>query len=62
MSKFYCWISIGNKFIFICRMVKKCHNLKFLDLSFCIEINDTFVDELRSKYPGVVFKKSFSDE
>ena len=43
-------------------MVKKCHNLKFLDLSFCVEINDTFVDELRSKYPGVVFKKSFSDE
>eukprot|EP00731_Ephydatia_muelleri_P012090 Em0006g984a len=41
-------------------VAKKCRNLKFFDVSFCSQINEAFVTDLRKKYPSVTFKKSFS--
>lgn len=43
----------------ITRLLKECKKLRFLDISFCSQLSNKFVENLRSRYPNVSIKKSF---
>ena len=47
--------------LYILRVLKSCPKLKFLDVSFCSNIDNELLSSLKVAFPHVCFKKSFSD-
>ncbi|KAK3745545.1 hypothetical protein QZH41_012454 [Actinostola sp. cb2023] len=44
------------------RLMTKCSKLKFLDVSFCSQLKNGFVQEIRNMYPKTSIKKSFTTD